>query len=68
MAFLKDIFEKQGAVLKGFWPVEGYDFEESESVENGKFFGLALDFDNQDELTEPRIDKWVNQIRREFGI
>jgi flavodoxin I len=68
MAFLKEIMEKQGAVLKGLWPVEGYDFEESESVENGMFYGLALDFDTQDELSDGRIATWVTQIRKEFGI
>jgi flavodoxin I len=68
MAFLKQKFEKGGAVLKGLWPIEGYDFEDSESVENGMFYGLALDFDTQDELTDSRIDTWVNQIRKEFGI
>jgi len=68
MAFLKEIFEKHGAVLKGLWPVDGYDFEDSESVENGMFFGLALDFDTQDELTDDRISKWVAQLRKEFGI
>lgn len=68
MAFLKEVFEKRGAELKGRWPIDGYEFEESESVENGMFYGLALDFDTQDELTDGRIEKWVAQIRKEFGI
>ena len=68
MAFMKEIFEKQGAVLKGLWPVEGYDFFESESVENDMFYGLALDFDTQDDLTEGRIEKWVAQVKKEFGF
>jgi len=68
MAFLKEIFENHGAFLKGLWPIDGYDFQESESVENGMFYGLALDFDHQDELSDGRIEKWVNQIRKEFGI
>ncbi len=68
MAFVKEIFEKRGAVLKGHWPIDGYDFEDSESVENGKFFGLALDFDTQDELTDSRIETWVAQLRKEFAI
>jgi flavodoxin I len=68
MAFLKDIFEKRGAVLKGKWPIDGYEFEDSESVEGGTFYGLALDFDVQPELTDERIDNWVVQIRKEFGI
>jgi flavodoxin I len=68
MAYLKEIFEDHGAILKGLWSTKGYDFQESESVENGMFYGLALDFDNQDELTDGRIDKWVAQISKEFGI
>jgi len=68
MAFLKEIFENSGAVLKGLWPVEGYTFSDSESVENGNFYGLALDFDNQANLTDKRIDDWVSQVREEFGI
>jgi flavodoxin I len=68
MAFLKELFENQDAVLKGLWPTEGYEFEDSESLENGMFIGLALDFDTQPDLTDGRIDKWVAQVRKEFGI
>jgi flavodoxin I len=68
MAFLKEIFENHGGILKGLWPIDSYEFEDSESVENGMFFGLALDFDQQPELTDSRIEKWVAQVRKEFGI
>jgi flavodoxin I len=68
MSPIKDQFEKQGAVHKGWWPVTGYDFQESDSVENGMFYGLALDLVNQDELTDDRIDRWVAQVKKEFGI
>lgn len=68
MRGIKDKFEAGGAVHKGMWPVEGYDFTDSDSVENGQFIGLALDLDNQEELTDARIDRWVAQLRKEFGI
>jgi flavodoxin I len=68
MAFVKEIFEKHGAVLKGLWPAKGYDFQDSEAVEDGKFYGLALDFDQQPELTDSRIEKWVAQVSKELGI
>lgn len=68
MAFLKEMFEQQGAVHKGWWPTEGYDFQESESVENGMFYGLALDMDHQRELTDERVDQWVKQIKAEFQM
>jgi flavodoxin I len=68
MAFLKETMEKRGAILKGRWPVEGYDFQESESVEDGMFYGLALDADTQADLSDERIGKWVDQVKEEFGL
>jgi len=52
----------------GNWPTDGYDHESSKGVKNGKFVGLALDDDNQSELTEERIKKWVAQLKTEFGL
>lgn len=46
--------------------IEGYDFEESRSVEKGKFIGLAIDDKNQKDLTEERIVNWVNQLKNEI--
>jgi flavodoxin I len=68
MVFLKELFEEHGAVIKGLWPTEGYDFSDSRAVEDGMFYGLALDFDQQPHLTDKRIDQWVAQVRKEFGI
>ncbi len=65
---IKEQFEKNGAVHKGLWPIEGYEFRDSDSMENGYFFGLALDLDQQKDMTDGRIEKWVEQIKKEFGI
>ncbi|MBN1650779.1 MAG: flavodoxin [Bacteroidales bacterium] len=54
------------AQLIGKWPTEGYDFTDSLAVEGDHFVGLALDLDQQDELTEERIQAWVKQIKKEF--
>lgn len=59
---------ERGAALVGFWPIDGYQFKESPGVENGVFLGLALDNMNQYELTDKRIQTWVQQIAREFGL
>jgi hypothetical protein len=32
------------------------------------FCGLALDMDHQKELTDERVDKWTEQVKREFGL
>jgi len=51
----------------GAWPTEGYDFSVSKAVVDGKFLGLAIDEDNQKNLTQGRIEKWVQQIKSEFA-
>lgn len=64
--YLRDEFAKRGAVIIGQWPVDGYQFQESRAVEDGHFMGLALDEDNQPELTGKRIAEWVNQLKRDL--
>lgn len=54
------------ATVVGKWPAIGYDFTDSLALEGNKFVGLALDEDQQDELTEERIKNWVKQIKEEF--
>ncbi|EAH9105226.1 flavodoxin, partial [Campylobacter jejuni] len=46
---------------------DGYTFEASDAVVDGKFVGLALDNDNQEDQTESRIDAWVEQIKPYFA-
>ncbi len=65
---IKDEFEMGSAKLIGRWPTDGYEFTGSESVEGDKFFGLALDEDQQNDMTDERIDAWVKQILKEAGI
>jgi flavodoxin I len=66
MGVLFDKLTEQGATIIGHWSTEGYDYVESKAVRNGKFVGLALDEDNQDYLTDDRIEKWVEMIKAEF--
>lgn len=56
-----------GATFVGAWPTSGYNFEASKGVLNGKFLGLAIDEDNQKDLTAGRIKTWVEQLRSEFA-
>ncbi|HSV99999.1 MAG TPA: hypothetical protein VLI39_07500 [Sedimentisphaerales bacterium] len=49
-------------------PAQDYDFEASCAHRDGQFVGLALDADNQSDLTAPRIKEWVRQIRGELGL
>jgi flavodoxin I len=68
MGILEDKISQLGGKTVGYWPTDGYDFNESRAVKNGKFVGLALDEDNESELTDDRIKKWVVQIKGEFGV
>lgn len=45
---------------------DGYSFEESQAFRDGKFVGLPLDMDNQDDETDRRIAEWVEQLKNEL--
>lgn len=47
---------------------DGYDFNESKAVVDGKFLGLAIDEDNQSDMTELRVKSWVSQLKKEFSL
>ncbi len=68
LGVLKDEVDKVGAILTGRWPVKGYTFTESEGVEDDMFYGLALDEDNQAELTDERIKKWTDFLKESLGL
>ncbi|MAL86854.1 MAG: flavodoxin [Opitutae bacterium] len=60
-------FIENGGSLIGKWSTDGYEFDESIALYDGKFLGLALDYDNQSSLSEERIKQWVNMIHLEFN-
>jgi len=62
---LASCFKAQGADIVGSWSTDGYDHEESKSIDGGKFVGLPCDEDNQPELSEERAAAWVTQIKGE---
>ncbi|NEQ36654.1 MAG: flavodoxin FldA [Okeania sp. SIO3I5] len=68
IGILEEEISSLGGITVGHWPTDGYDFTESKAVKDGKFIGLALDEDNQPELTEERIKTWVAQLKTDFGI
>ncbi|MDR1976361.1 MAG: flavodoxin [Campylobacteraceae bacterium] len=58
---------KKGAKIVGDKnSTEGYNFEESKAVVDGKFVGLIVDEDNQSDLTAERVEKWVESIKSAF--
>jgi flavodoxin I len=63
MAIIRDEFVKRGAKIIGKWSTEGYNFTDSAAVKDDYFCGLALDEDQQGELTDERISKWLDQLK-----
>ncbi len=63
MATLYDAAKSAGADMIGAVSTEGYTFDESTAVVDGKFVGLALDEDNESDKTDDRIATWVEDIR-----
>jgi flavodoxin I len=68
MGILEEKISSLGGKTVGNWPTDGYDFTESKAVKNGQFVGLALDEDNQPELTDRRIKDWTAQLKQAFGL
>ena len=69
VGIIGEVVIENGGKLIGKWSTEGYDYDESVAVfEEGYFCGLAIDEDNQPELSEERIKIWSAQITKEFGL
>ena len=56
------VVEAGATVLEGV-STDGYTFDDSEAVTDGKFVGLALDDVNEDNKTGERIDSWLETIK-----
>jgi len=68
LGVFQEEFEKRGARIIGQWPVEGYEFFDSEGMKDDMFYGIALDEDSQSELTDERLGAWLPKIKNEFGL
>lgn len=59
---------ERGASVIGTWPTDGYEFDASTAVVNGEFVGLAIDEDNQRDLSASRVTQWAELIRPYFEV
>ena len=58
-----DALKNSGAQIVGHWPNEGYEFNASSALEADKFVGLVIDQDNQYDLTDERLDAWLETLK-----
>lgn len=70
MGYLHSKVVARGAIPCGYWPIEGYTYEESKALtpDGTQFVGLALDEENEFSKTAERVTAWCAQIRAEFGL
>lgn len=70
MGMLHDIVVANGAVVVGHWSTDGYDFDASKALVPGQalFVGLAIDQDQQEDLTAERLNRWCTQVHGQFGL
>ena len=66
VGILADVVRKNGGSIFGKWSTEGYAFTKSKALINkDQFWGLAIDEDNQPELTDQRIEHWISLLKKE---
>ena len=67
MAVLYERIIQQNGEVLGFFDAKDYDYTDSESLnDEGLFCGLAIDEDNEPELTTERLEKWISILKPDF--
>ncbi len=54
---------EKGATVIGQTSTDGYSFDSSTAVVDGKFVGLVIDDNNQSDKTDDRIKSWVEDLK-----
>ena len=69
IGILAEVILKNGGRVIGYTDKdESYDFDTTPKsiIKDDVFYGLCIDEDNQAELTQDRLSKWVEQIKLEY--
>lgn len=67
MGIIYETIVKNGAIVVGKWPANEYLHENSKAILDDDFFvGLAIDEDNEADLTATRVASWCVQIKNEI--
>ena len=64
IGIIHEKIKDNGVILIGETETDGYTFDGSRGVEDGKFLGLAIDEVNQSDLTDERVEKWTEEIKK----
>lgn len=65
---MHDLFKERGAKIVGFIPTDGYTYEESLAIKDGKFCGLPIDDVNEEDKTPARVEAWLESVKQELSL
>jgi flavodoxin I len=57
---------KDKTKVVGFVDDEGYTYDDSTAVVDGRWVGLPVDEDNEYDQTDARLKAWVEELKKEF--
>lgn len=61
-----DVIKNKDCKVIGQTSIEGYSFDSSEAVVDGRFIGLLIDEDNESDLTDQRVALWVEDLKKQI--
>lgn len=62
MGIIYEAIQNKGCTIIGFVSTNGYSYDASRADNGAQFCGLALDEDNEYNLTDSRIGEWIKEI------
>lgn len=68
VGIVADKMEQRGAAIFGSRDTSPFSFRRSQAVRNGRFIGLVVDEDNEQDKTRERVRAWVAQLRKELQL
>lgn len=66
LGIFHDMALSQGGEVFGYTSVDGYEYDASKAERDGQLVGLCIDVDNEDDMTDERIESWLPSVLEEF--
>lgn len=63
MGIMYEVLKENNAQIVGQTSTDGYEYDYSKAEVDGKFIGLVIDEDNQEDLTDQRVENWCSEIK-----
>jgi len=60
------VVKAKGGEVVGATATDTYDYDASEAEVDGQFVGLPLDDENQSDLTDERVNKWIGLLKEKL--